>query len=381
MTARLVVSWVAFTVAAQAGLYWFLDEVAPGLYLDSDLTLVMSLLTAPAAQWGALRLAGVSWRGEWFAASLAGLVASSTLLNLLWSGLAGVSLPLQGPMLLIVSGLVEAVLQWVVLRAHVSRASVWFAGVAAGIVATLVMRSLMTGVTLPLELSHRPGARLAISATAALMQGLCLAWLLTSRRPDEVSLRSKPAWFVVEWTIAAAIAMVVIMTGLTVIGRVPGISQTQPMLLMPLLAGVVIGALQWMVLRRRLPVGGNWVVVSAAAMSVPALGVVMPVVMMYAVQLWFVTLSAPGGFAVIGAWMGAAQWLILRRHVAYAIVWVPACALAWSAWPLYGYGVSSTTIGMLAGVVTGIVMAVLLQHRKPAPAWARHVRARPVRQS
>lgn len=375
MTPRLVVSWVAFTVAVQAGFYWFRNAMAPGLYLDTDLVLLMALLMAPAAQWGALRMAGVPWRGEWFTASLIGGVASSTLLNLLWSRVP-MAMPLPA-LLLIASDVCEALLQWVVLRAHVRRASIWFAAVAATIASTFLLRWLMTGIAMPVALPDRLWARLAIPVTAALIQGLCFSWLLMSRRPDEVPLRSKPAWFVVEWTMAASMAMVIIMGAWTVLGRGAGARlQMRLVLLMPLLAGIVIGALQWMLLRRRLPLGWSWVVVSAASMVVPALGILVPAVMMYAVQLWFVTLTTPFGFAFIGAWMGLAQWFVLRRHVAFALFWVPASALAWSGWNLYRYGVTSLTIAVLGGLVTGTVMAVLLGHTRPAPARASGARSR-----
>jgi hypothetical protein len=272
---------------------------------------------------------------------------------------------------LVVSWVAFTVAVQAVLRAHVRRASIWFAAVAATIASTFLLRWLMTGIAMPVALPDRLWARLAIPVTAALIQGLCFSWLLTSRRPDEVPLRSKPAWFVVEWTIAASLAMLIVMSVWTVMGRGAGPRlQMRLVSLMPLLAGVVIGTLQWMLLRRRLPLGWSWVAVSAASMGAPALGMLVPAVMMYAVQLWFVTLTTPFGFAFIGAWMGLAQWLVLRRHVAFALFWVPASALAWSGWNLYRYGVTSLTIAVLGGLVTGTVMAVLLQHTRPAPARA-----------
>ena len=372
MAARLVLGWMAFTVVLQAGFYGLVKALTPGIYSHTELISLLSLLAAPVAQWAALRVAGVPWRREWFAASLGGLVFSSTVVNLLWSRVALVVVPLPALLLLIVSEAVVALLQWVVLRAHVRRPATWFAAATATVASTFALRWLMTGSVMPGVLPDRMWARLVIPGIAALIQGACFAWLLMSRREDEQSLRSKPAWFVVEWTTAAGVAMLIILAGASVIASVMGgggrAGTTGQFVLLPLLAGVVIGALQWMLLRNRLPVGMSWIGLSAAAMGIPAASILVPVFLVYVAQFWFIALATPGAFAVIGAWMGLAQWLVLRRHVAAAFLWVPASALAWSAWHLRLYGVTSLTIGVLAGVVTGVVMAVLLQHTRPAPA-------------
>jgi hypothetical protein len=324
----------------------------------------------------ALRVAGVPWRREWFVATLGGLVFASTLVNLLWSRVALVVVPLPPMLILVISEAVVALLQWVVLRAHVRRPSLWFGAAAATILSTFTLRWLMTGFVMPRALPDQVWARLAIPATAALIQGVCFVWLLSSRRDAEGSLRSNPAWFVVEWTTAAGVAMLLILGAASVMGAVMGRpggpAVPYQFVLLPALAGLVIGALQWAVLRHRLPLGPGWIGASVAAMGLPAVGILVPELMAFVAHVWFLTLLTPGAFAILGAWMGIVQWLLLRRHVTAALLWVPTTALAWSAWHLRFSGVSSLTIGVLAGVVTGIVMAVLLRHTKPAPVPPPH---------
>lgn len=372
MAPRLVLAWIAFTVVLQAAFYWLLHALTPRIYGYTELVSLLSLVAAPVAQWGALRVAGISWRQEWFVASVGGLIVSSTIVNLLWSRVALVAIPLPPIVLLVFSEMSEAVLQWVVLRAHVQRPAIWYAAVAATIAATFGLRWLMTGTAMPAALPNVVWARLAIPAAAALIQSVVFAWLLTSRRESETPLRSKPAWFVVEWTTAAGMAMLIILGGASVIallvGRSLGAFTRVEFVALPLLAGVVIGVLQWLLLRRRLPIGPAWVVVSAAAMGVPAASIFVPALLPYIGQFWFMALVTPQWLAVVGAWIGLGQWLILRRHVAASFLWVPATALAWAAWHLRHFGVNGLTIGVMAGLLTGIVMAVMLRHTRRAPA-------------
>lgn len=375
MAARLVLAWIAFTVVLQAGFYWLMRALSPTVYSYTELVSLFSILAVPVAQWGALKVYGVPWRREWFTASLAGLVLASTVVNLLWSRVALVAIPLPAMFLLVFSEVIEALLQWVVLRAHVRRPSIWVAAVAATIASTFGLRWLMTGTVMPAALPNSVWARLAIPATAALIQSACFAWLLTSRRESEVSLRSKPAWFVVEWTTAAGVGMLIILGGASVMaalgGRGGGLT-TANFVMLPLLAGLVVGTLQWMLQRGRLPVGLSWVAVSAAAMGIPAAGILVPAILPYVGYFWFMALVTPHWLAGVGAWIGLAQWLILRRHVAMAFLWVPTSALAWPAWHLRYVGVNGLTIGVIAGLLTGVVMAVLLRHTKPSPAAQPH---------
>ena len=136
-----------------------------------------------------------------------------------------------------------------------------------------------------------------------------------------------------------------------------------------LVIGASIGIAQGFVLRRRIGSMGSWVLVTSAGFGVGKWmgeGLVQgtPAVVGHGLS-----------GAIIGAWLGVAQWLILRRHVVHAEWWVlatiPAWALGWSLISLAedsaGFSTSMLVGGIgsaLAGVVTGIILIRLL---RPGP--------------
>ena len=138
-----------------------------------------------------------------------------------------------------------------------------------------------------------------------------------------------------------------------------------------LVIGASIGIAQGLVLRRRIGLGW-WVLVSSVGFGV---GKVLG-------EAW--TQGIPGAVghglsgAVIGASIGIAQWLVLRRHVARAEWWVLANIGAWVVgWSLISVaegsaGLSTVMIyvvggvgAALAGIITGIA---LLWVSRPRPA-------------
>ena len=62
----------------------------------------------------------------------------------------------------------------------------------------------------------------------------------------------------------------------------------------PLIAAVVIGTMEWLLLRHRLPIGPRWVVVSAAKMVVPVTATFVPALREYAGYFWMLALIAIG---------------------------------------------------------------------------------------
>ena len=125
--------------------------------------------------------------------------------------------------------------------------------------------------------------------------------------------------------------------------------------------GFVLGALQWLVLRRQVARAGWWVVASIAAMAV--VGVLV-------VALDEGAVVAGGGLVV-----GVLQWLVLRRQVALAGWWVPASAVGWVVGGFVSGIVGDATgvswiaaagwavLGVVYGAITGAVLVWLLRHR------------------
>ena len=376
MALRLVLLWISLTVAIDAALYFGVRALTPGIYLHTELVSLVALLAAPAAQGLALRLVGLTWARDWFVAALGGLVISSAIASLLRSPVALLIVPIPAVVLMIVPEVVVAALQWYVLRAHVRRAAMWWAVAGLTTVTTLALRWTITHSFFPSVLPQNPALRFAIPAAAALVQAIGLAWILTDRREDARALRSRPVWFVIEWTTGAGVAVLAIFAAASLVahgfGRGPRPSAYMQFFVLPALAGLVIGAMQWWLLRRRLPVGLGWIVASTAAMAVPAAGILEPALAPYIGRFWLIAMTTPGAFAIIGAWMGLAQWVVLRQHVSGALVWVPASALGWCAWMLRqpSAGLDSLTVGVAAGLVTGVVMALLLRRPLSMPARA-----------
>jgi hypothetical protein len=142
--------------------------------------------------------------------------------------------------------------------------------------------------------------------------------------------------------------------------------------------GTAVGLGQWLALRRSLPGSAWWIVATLIGFGVgKLLGDAI------AEQISG-TLGYVLSGAAIGAVLGVAQWVVLRRHVGEAWWWVVASAVAWAVgWGLIsavGEG-SGEQLAMTylvggvgaaaAGTITGIALVWLLQDRsaphEPAP--------------
>lgn len=122
------------------------------------------------------------------------------------------------------------------------------------------------------------------------------------------------------------------------------------------IAGLAIGTAQWLVLRR-IGVDARWVAMTSAGLAV-GLGVGVAI---------FDYGTSIGDLAVLGAvsglCMGAAQWLVLRRHVGASALWIPGMAAFWaigwtittsigvdveSRWAVFGAS-GAITVALLSG--------------------------------
>jgi hypothetical protein len=115
-------------------------------------------------------------------------------------------------------------------------------------------------------------------------------------------------------------------------------------------AGVVLGTLQWVVLRQRLRQAGWWILASAGGWTIGwvTVSVVIPP------ESWI------HGGAVLGTAIGAAQWLVLHRQFYQAGWWVIISALAWTI-ALEGL-TGELLVGAVVGAVTGIALELLLRY-------------------
>jgi hypothetical protein len=169
------------------------------------------------------------------------------------------------------------------------------------------------------------------------------------------------------------------------------------MILAGVFEGVIVGFAQWMVLHHRLPrlTERLWVAATAAGAFIAwVIGMIPSTVMSLQsngassspppeISDAVVYLLAAAMGLVLGPILASMQWLVLRRHVRHAGLWIAANAAAWAlAMPLIfigagvigDHGVSLGTIafalcmitlaGAIVGAVHGLALLRLLDRRK-----------------
>ena len=121
--------------------------------------------------------------------------------------------------------------------------------------------------------------------------------------------------------------------------------------------GAGLGLAQWLVLRREVSISGWWILVSGLAW----------------VASWALIVSGfvvpPGGGiipsliagAVMGLLLGLGQWFLLRRWVFFASLWILANASVWAV-GFTGMIAGGELTGAVTGAVTGLVLDWLLRY-------------------
>ena len=135
------------------------------------------------------------------------------------------------------------------------------------------------------------------------------------------------------------------------------------------IAGGVIGAAQWLVLRRRIPLSVLWVPATAGGM---AFGMALGQVLLgHDTSLQPLLLRA----LVVGAAIGAAQATLLRRGLPTATMWAAIVALGWPlAWAVsaaigldltWNWAVFGASGALIFQLVTGLTLFLLLRRTAP----------------
>jgi len=131
--------------------------------------------------------------------------------------------------------------------------------------------------------------------------------------------------------------------------------------------GALMGATQWLVLRKQMSRAGWWVLASSPSFGLGMVGGTRVAVVLSGVLsgvlIWAVW------WGLWGAMLGAAQWLVLRRRVSRAGYWVLAstvgagtCGAVLGA--LYQAGIEGASFFLgsaLFGAITGAALVRLLQ--------------------
>ena len=162
--------------------------------------------------------------------------------------------------------------------------------------------------------------------------------------------------------------------GLAAIGLVGGVESVLDGAIAGAACGAVLGMVQWLVLRRRLSLPRSWIVATSLGMAGGL-----------ALTLALFGSSTAGSVLLLrgvstGLLIGLAQWVVLRRSVPRAWVWIPTVAAGWAlGWAVTravgvdlapNFAVFGSTGAWAFQALTGLVLAWLLAQRAATPGPA-----------
>ena len=372
-------------------------------------------------QWLVLRrqVAGVGW---WVVASAGGWVV---FVAVVWLGFVGMRAIMVGAVGMVVGvvaggavgGFVVGVLQWLVLRRQVARASWW---VAASVVGQVVFAVMVAFMNMFGFVGGLVGQAVGLAMYGGIT-GYVLVQLLRQRatgagtpksdpiagpsgdRKDQSESGTKPPrWgFLLWWVVATIVGVAVgeVVSGFVgtavdevvsgALGEGVGWHWVGLRIVDGAVYGGVLGILQWLVLRRHMTGVGWWVMASVAGWGVARVmlsaggldavdavfgvvsGVVSEALVMRVVGVVFGVVDG----VVYGLVVGVLQWLVLRRQMAETGRWVVASVVGWVGFGIVdqavdwvGYGTVVQEVGEVVGpamygVITGIVLVQLLRQR------------------
>ena len=197
---------------------------------------------------------------------------------------------------------------------------------------------------------------------------------------DEAKVNRNEFGLWLGWTLATAVGMLVGFLPSLLLINVLDLQWSR--VVIPLLAGFLIGLAQWAVLRNYLVNSHDWILAGGTSWAVG-----------YAIGLFLInTLSGTAlggliGFALFGAIVAAVQWPILRREIPHISSWIIANMLGWTAGfylsqvfltlffsnvpainPVVSTAFISVVTGLVAGAITGLALVWIV--RKPEVAVA-----------
>lgn len=161
-----------------------------------------------------------------------------------------------------------------------------------------------------------------------------------------------PITFCLQWIVVTVVGFIVSLCWVEVGFR------PEMRLIQGAIGGLVIGTAQWLVLQRRLPKAGWWIVATAIAWGLigqsklGALGWVVPKGL-YSVGLR----SLYGGFDGLqtGALLGALQYFVLRKHIPNATSWIAGNSIGWAIGLAMAW-----SIGAILRIKTGLFLGEVI---------------------
>ena len=159
--------------------------------------------------------------------------------------------------------------------------------------------------------------------------------------------------------------------GLAAIGLVGGVESVLDGAIAGAACGAVLGMVQWLVLRRRLSLPRSWIVATSLGMA----GGLTLTLALFGTSTAGSVLLLRG--VSTGLLIGLAQWVVLRRSVPRAWVWVPTVAVGWAlGWAITraagvdltpNFAVFGATGALAFQALTGLVLVWLFSQRAATP--------------
>jgi hypothetical protein len=191
---------------------------------------------------------------------------------------------------------------------------------------------------------------------------------------DEAKVERNEWGLWLSWTLATALGMIAGLLPFLLLAPILDLGIAR--VLIPIVAGFLVGLFQWLALRRYLTHCADWIIHGGAAWSLAyALGLLV-------IQLLSATLiGALISYLIFGVIVATIQWPVLRREIRNALPWVLTNVVGWalgayvSQWVLnvivtgevtsqaLSTSVISGLTGLVAGALTGA--ALVWTVRKP----------------
>ncbi len=194
---------------------------------------------------------------------------------------------------------------------------------------------------------------------------------------DEARVERSEVGLWLGWTLATAGGMLLGFLPTVLLVDVLNLGLAQ--IIVPVLAGAIIGFSQWIVLKRYVTANSGWALADGTSW---AAGYVLGLLLIQ--MLPSTIFIAAIGYLLFGVIVAVVQWPVLRREIPNLGVWILASSLGWAAgfWasqavlPLFFNGsliepavstaVIAVTSGLVAGAITGIALIWIV--RKPEMA-------------
>lgn len=153
------------------------------------------------------------------------------------------------------------------------------------------------------------------------------------------------------WTLATTLGLMIGYLPAALL--VPDMDLGLARVIVPLLAGIIIGLTQWLVLRDYVTSSRDWIINHAGGWIVGYVIGLFIVQWLAKYALW----GAVVGYLLFGVIIALFQWPILRREIPHIWSWILANALGWLAGVFLSQVITGT---LLRGSQTGLVTRTLL---------------------